>query len=270
MVLPIGGSLQVQNNLLEIATNGSQVTALSNLGAAALNGSINEAFTVANSTSEYQAPQTLQVQSNSFNYATLVTASSGASGAMNYTATYNPAITAYTDGMVLSFRAPITNTGASTFNAGAGAFPLYGGNGPLQGREISYTLVITCQYNISVGAWFIIGGEYSLATGPAYYSGQAPQWGQTLGGASTQTNYTSTRAFGTTYTNTLSRPLFVVIYADITTANGYAYLKVGSYTVGVIQYPTASVSLAMNGIVPPNYTYTVGSLGSTLTTWLEY
>src|SRR5271154_6278081 len=95
------GSLQIQNNLEEIAANDMQMEALTNLG----------------------APSILQLQNKTFTFTTEVTASSGASGTM-YTATYYPPITEYVDGMVLAFNSPLTNLGPAFFDAGAGYIPV--------------------------------------------------------------------------------------------------------------------------------------------------
>lgn len=46
------------------------------------------------------------------------------SGSDAYVAAYSPVISAYVDGMLLSFEADVSNTGTGTFNAGAGAYTI--------------------------------------------------------------------------------------------------------------------------------------------------
>jgi len=273
--LPIGGSLQVQNNLREIYVNGSQSTALTNLGAAAVNGSDLQVFSVATAASGMQAPQALQVQNNSFNYSTLVTYASGASGIM-YTAVYSPAITEYVEGMILSFYTPMPNAGPALLNAGYGYIPIYGSIGPLQGNEISNTRNTVVQYSAYYNAWFLIGGGYSLQIGAAGYGYQAPQWGQVLAGNNAQWyNMTGSRALNTTYTNTTGKPISVM---------GQLYLASGAYnTIVVVNgvyvlYINNEISGNTTWLYYPNYYFTVpegatyelyAPTGVALDAWLE-
>jgi len=253
--LPIGGSLQVQNNLREIYVNGSQSTALTNLGAAAVNGSDLQVFSVATAASGMQAPQALQVQNNSFNYSTLVTYASGASGIM-YTAVYSPAITEYVEGMILSFYTPMPNAGPALLNAGYGYIPIYGSIGPLQGNEISNTRNTVVQYSAYYNAWFLIGGGYSLQIGAAGYGYQAPQWGQVLAGNNVlYRSMTSTRALGTTYTNTYGRPINVSVVVESTAAGGYNNLNVDGYNVSWANASATGQYITVEAIVPAGATY---------------
>ncbi len=89
-------------------------------------------------------------------------------GAANaYVASYYPALTALTDGLLVGFKAKTANAGASTFNPGAlGAKPIVGGaHAALQGGEIVAAGNVLLQYNTSIGAgsWVLIastgGGE---------------------------------------------------------------------------------------------------------------
>lgn len=98
--------------------------------------------------------------------------------ANTYVATYTPAVTALTDGMVLRFKAANANTGASTFNPnGTGAKPIVGGaHAALQGGEIVANSGVWLQYNSSIGggSWVLVdstGG--ALQTGTATKSLQA-------------------------------------------------------------------------------------------------
>lgn len=95
-----------------------------------------------------------------------------------YSSTYEPPITYYTDGMKLSFYAGGANTGASTFDAGAGAYPIVGMNHTaLQGGEIG-TNAITVQWLAGISTWQLVDGGYSLQVGPATESNHAVQLGQ--------------------------------------------------------------------------------------------
>ncbi|BCF96644.1 hypothetical protein PPGU19_012130 [Paraburkholderia sp. PGU19] len=118
-------------------------------------------------------------QSGSANYA-------GDSGAANaYAATYSPAITSFTNSLVLRFLANHANTGPSTFNPnGLGAYPIWGANHqPLQGGEIALNGDVWIQWNSALnggsGAFVLLectGGALQIA--PATQSQHAVQLGQ--------------------------------------------------------------------------------------------
>lgn len=77
-----------------------------------------------------------------------------ASGPVNaYTATYASEIAALTDGMILRFRAPSTNTGSATFNPnGLGALPIVAlGGGALSAGAITAGGQVWVQYDTSIG-----------------------------------------------------------------------------------------------------------------------
>ncbi|WP_339476449.1 hypothetical protein [Pseudomonas fluorescens] len=122
-------------------------------------------------------------------------------------ATYAPAVTALTDGMVLKCKSPFANTAPATFNPnGLGAKPIVGGgHNSLQGGEIVANSELWLQYNISVGggSWVIVassGGAAQVAQ--ASKSQHAMQLGQAVGrliGVQTFTaNGTYTPTSGTT------------------------------------------------------------------------
>ena len=71
----------------------------------------------------FDAVNITTLQSNYLNYKV----STGGGGA--YTVALTPAIIAYWDGMIISFRATAVNTGATTFNAGGGAQAIVKANG---------------------------------------------------------------------------------------------------------------------------------------------
>lgn len=82
----------------------------------------------------------------------------------------SPAITTYTDGMPLVFKAAANNTGATMINAGAGAIALQGDVGALQGGEIVAGKIYVAYYNST-------GGVATLAaqTGGAQQGAPATQ-----------------------------------------------------------------------------------------------
>lgn len=101
---------------------------------------------IAAATQANHAAQITQVQSGSASYA----ADTGTVNA--YAAAFSPAVTAFTNGLVLRFKAANTNTGTSTFNPnGLGIFQLLGLNHlPLQGGEIIVNGEATIQWNSSL------------------------------------------------------------------------------------------------------------------------
>lgn len=101
-------------------------------------------------------------------------------------ATYTPAVTALTDGMVLKCKSPFANTAAATFNPnGLGAKAIVGGgHSALQGGEIVANSELWLQYNSSIGAgsWVLVacsGGAFQVS--PASKSQHAMQLGQAVG-----------------------------------------------------------------------------------------
>lgn len=204
--------------------------------------------------------------------------------ANTYAVTYAPAITAIKDGMVLRFKATNANTGASTFNPnGLGAKPIVGGaHAALQGGEIVANSDVWLQYNSSIGggSWILVdstGGASQIA--PATKSQHAMQLGQALG-AGVTTISSPTRVVGTTYTNSTTRPLLVVIYAGSGNGNGTTgsglVLKVIGITVGGLFGPInsgLSISGTITAIVPPGATYSLENIGlglAVVSNWTEY
>lgn len=105
-------------------------------------------------------------QNNSFNYVV-------ATGSANaITATFSPAITALTDGLILNVKASLANTGAATFSPnGLTAKPIVSmSHAALVGGEIGANGFVSLEYNTSVG-----GGSWVLvaSSGGAYQSSGA-------------------------------------------------------------------------------------------------
>lgn len=83
-------------------------------------------------------------------------------GAANaYAAQFVPAIPTLIDGMRLTFKAKVANTGASTFSANGGsAYPIYShANQALQGGEIIANGLIEVEWNSSLTAWVLCGNS---------------------------------------------------------------------------------------------------------------
>jgi hypothetical protein len=93
-----------------------------------------------------------------------------------------PAITTYTDGQEVTFKAANSNTGPCTINAGGGSVNLVGAAGALQGGEIIAGSQYTAIYSASLGEFVInsqTGGAEQVS--PATKSQHAPQMSQVAG-----------------------------------------------------------------------------------------
>jgi hypothetical protein len=205
-------------------------------------------------------------------------------GAANvYAVSYNPGITALTDGMVLWFKVKTANTGASTLNINAlGASPIIGfAQGPLQGGELSAQGRAQVVWRADISSFVLIGCTGgALQVGSASQSNHAVSMGfgdarfaalsQAFGIAQTMQNLTGSRALSTTYTNSTGKPIFVSI--SITTSGTSA--STAKITVGGVDVPGSSqANTAATGacaIVPPGATYVGGINGTgTLSFWNE-
>jgi hypothetical protein len=255
----------ISNNTITVTTN---TVVNGTFSANTLN--ISASIIVPAATTANQAPQVGQVQNNVFNYSANATCTvSGTT--YEYVATYNPSITEYIDGMIVSFMSPLDNRGPSTFNAGAGSYPIIGESyEPLQGGELTGTVMVVLQWTAYRSSWVIVGGGYSKQVGTAEYSYQAPQWGQTLGGDSTVTNYASDRPLNTVFTNSTGRPIFVSVEGTASAAGDWVLLSVNSYEFSFVPAGQAGNTIAANMIVPPGCTYEATGSGFTIGYWWEY
>lgn len=92
-----------------------------------------------------------------------------------------------------------------------------------------------------------------------------------LGVGQTWQDFTGSRAWATTYTNTTGRPIQISITArDPSVGNLYMALWVGGVKLAE-QYHGASVQAAVTAIVPPGATYKVerADNNDTITSWME-
>jgi hypothetical protein len=96
----------------------------------------------------------------------MMTHSADTGAANAYTANYSPAITALTDGMELTFKANVTNTGASTFTQnGLTAYPIIKiGGSVLTGGEIIAGGFVKVKWNATLSSWVLTETSGSGAT----------------------------------------------------------------------------------------------------------
>lgn len=104
--------------------------------------------------------------------------------ANSYFAAFSPPITSLVDGTKVTFKANVSNTGASTFSAnGLTSYPIYGqGQQALQGGEIVANGLVEVQWNSSLTAWVMTsnsGGATPVGVGTQ--SNHAMQLGQASG-----------------------------------------------------------------------------------------
>lgn len=110
---------------------------------------------------------------------TIVGVDTGAANA--YAVSYNPAITALTDGMVLWFKVKTANTGASTLNVnGLGASPLVGAaHSALQGGELVVGGRAQVVWRADISSWVLESCTgAALQVAPATQSQHGAQLGQ--------------------------------------------------------------------------------------------
>lgn len=205
-----------------------------------------------------------------------------------YAAANTPALTALpSTGYMQRVKISNPNPGASTYSPdGLAARPIYGlGLQPLQGGELPAGVavlmyLVQAGVNGGNGAWIIVeslGGASQIP--PATKSQQATPLGQVLGAGATAIS-SPTRVVGTTYTNSTSRPLTVVIYAGSGNGNGTTGSGFNLQINGVIAAGMfgpinngMSISATITAIVPPGATYVLYSTGlnnGVVSKWTEY
>jgi hypothetical protein len=138
---------------------------------AKLAGLDTQPFNVGPATIDTEAPQAVQIQDAVLTYAI----DTGVANA--YVGTYDPPITAYVDGMQLSFRALFANTGASTFDATGGSpgivKPILHADGTvLEEGDINpgQVVIVTYQANMNggSGAWQLLQPQEPAISSRAY------------------------------------------------------------------------------------------------------
>lgn len=211
--------------------------------------------------------------------ALLFAVDSGAANAL--IATYYPAITALVDGMVLWVKAFAANTGATTINVnGLGVKNIVGLNQTsLQGGEIAAGGQIGIMWGAALGAFTLFASAAgNLQIPAATKSNHAVNRSQIVGVGQSWSDQTSNRVIGTTYTNSGSAPIQVLISAYSTqAAAANISFAIGALTIGEIAtnqnngtgYQALRNSFSF--IVPPGATYVVSNASSlsTIATWME-
>lgn len=95
----------------------------------------------------------------------------------------------------------------------------------------------------------------ALTVGTATVSAMAPQWGQVLGGAaSSWTDMSGSRGFGTAYTNSLARPIAISVIGT-SSSTAQISLTVASSLNAAGTYATTGVNLGVVSVVPAGATY---------------
>ena len=182
-------------------------------------------------TTATQAAQLGQVQSGSTNYAASDTGSTNA-----YVIALSPAITSYTDGMVVSFKPASTNTGSATLNAGGGAATLAMAGAFLQGGEIVAGVLTTVQYSSNSGHW-LVQSALSPQVGTAAHSGQATNLGQLQNNTITLSPAAATTATQAPQVSQIQSGALTYQANDTGSANAYVIAlspTISSYTDGMI------------------------------------
>ncbi|MDM8356680.1 hypothetical protein [Pandoraea communis] len=99
--------------------------------------------------------------------------------------------------------------------------------------------------------------------------GQALAALQSFGFGQTEQDITASRAIGTTYYNTTSRPIFVNVGMSTTAANQSAIIAVNGVNFIGSSFTTSGFSIAVTAIVRPGSSYSIPSGSYTLAFWRE-
>lgn len=94
--------------------------------------------------------------------------------------------------------------------------------------------------------------------------------GQVFGPGQTLQDVTASRAFGTNYVNSTGKPIFLFVYSESTTAQGYNSIFINSQIVSMGTFPAAQASNVSQAMVPPGATYMATGASTTLRKWQEY
>lgn len=115
----------------------------------------------------------------------------------------------------------------------------------------------------------VAGVRTDRAVNPAGLAAFVASGGGGLGYSQTWQNVTGSRAFDTTYTNTTGRT--IVFSASPNAASNDTYdVLIDGISIGRLIYGTATVTMMLQGIVPPGSTYRINQTGAaTLTSWTE-
>lgn len=90
-----------------------------------------------------------------------------------------------------------------------------------------------------------------------------------LGVGQTWQNLIASRAFGTTYTNSTGRTIYVSVTVVISNGTNNSTLVCDGIKVAQIGMGTTSGSATLHGVIPSGKTYRVDNLNNTLDAWSE-
>jgi hypothetical protein len=112
----------------------------------------------------------------------------------------------------------------------------------------------------------------TASVGAATAAGNAPQWGQVLGGNNASYHSENgSRALGTSYTNSNGRPIFVTVQATSTAAAALVATVSGVAVAVSTNQATTGTPIGFSFIVPTGATYSVTVSGGTgtISNWYE-
>ena len=109
-----------------------------------------------------------------------------------------------------------------------------------------------------------------MQVAPATQSGHAVAHSQVMGVGQSLTSVTGSRAIGSTYTNTTSKPILVEVQILLSAGSGANMNKNGVTTQNFGNSGTTTTNYSFSTIVQPGNTYSITASGSpTLIGWYE-
>jgi hypothetical protein len=109
----------------------------------------------------------------------------------------------------------------------------------------------------------------SLTTNTTQLATTAFVMANTVNSLQALTNETSSRAFGTSYTNSTGRPIFVYVLATATASPGGLSCLLGSVQISSAIAPSSAQGVSANFMVPNSGTYSCTGTSVSLTNWYE-
>jgi len=118
----------------------------------------------------------------------------------------------------------------------------------------------------------LTSGEFAQPVGPATSPMDAPQWGQVFAGNNAAwNNVTSSRALGTTYTNSTVKPISVILWGSNSSAGYNIIGHVNGRQLVAATETVAAYNVFLEFTVPPGSQYSINWTGGTAGTfeWSE-
>jgi hypothetical protein len=211
----------------------------------------------------------------------VVLADTGAANAYTAVNAVPLTVTTWVDGVTQQIRIAHANTGASTYAPdGLSVIPIYGLElQPLQGGELLAGSIASLKRETITG---VNGGNPicvltecaggALQIPPSTQSGHAVNQSQVVGVGQSLVNETSSRAIGTTYTNTTGKAIVVYVQcSSASSGNSVGLFINGSIEAANVIATASSQALSMNALIPAGATYSVASTAgsATLSNWYE-